>query len=147
VTDRWRIRSAAIADAPRLAALAVQLGYPVDGEEAAGRVAVILENPDTDLFAALAADDEVIGWLQVELKRSLISPLAAQVMALVVDEQRRGAGAGAALLAQAEAWAVGRGCIEMLVATRVTRERAHGFYRRNGYRLVKTSHIFGKSLA
>ena len=88
----------------------------------------------------------VIGWIHVELKRSLLSPLAAQVMGLVVSEAHRSRGIGAALLERAEGWAAERGCELVLVGTRVTRERAHGFYRRQGYRLLKTSHFFEKEL-
>jgi hypothetical protein len=32
------------------------------------------------------------------------------------------------------------------VRSRVTRERAHQFYEREGYRLLKTSHVFEKRL-
>jgi hypothetical protein len=34
----------------------------------------------------------------------------------------------------------------MIVGTRVTRERAHRFYQREGYALQKTSHFFDKAL-
>ncbi len=87
-----------------------------------------------------------IGWLHVQLKHSLTSPLAAQVMGLVVDERHRSGGVGGALLEAAEAWARARGCRDLLVATRVTRERAHAFYRRHGYGLLKTSHMFTRRL-
>ncbi len=68
-------------------------------------------------------------------------------MGLVVDDEHRSAGIGGALLEAAEAWALDRGCADLLVATRVTRERAHGFYRRHGYALLKTSHCFSRRLA
>jgi len=34
----------------------------------------------------------------------------------------------------------------MVVRSRVARERAHRFYEREGYALVKTSHVFEKPL-
>ena len=102
-------------------------------------------NPDAVLLVAGTAE-EVHGWIHVELKRSLLAPLGAQVMGLVVDERRRSEGIGAALLAAGEAWARERGCRSMLVGTRVTREREHRFYRRAGYDLLKTSHFFEKAL-
>jgi hypothetical protein len=34
----------------------------------------------------------------------------------------------------------------MVVRSRITRERAHGFYERHGYATVKTSHVFEKPL-
>jgi GNAT superfamily N-acetyltransferase len=147
VTTATRIRRAVPADAPRLAELAVQLGYDVDPGDLPERVSAILADPRADLLVAADAADEAIGWLHVELKPSLLSPIAAQVRGLVVDERHRSAGVGARLLDAAERWAEQRDCREMLVATRVTRERAHGFYRRQGYALLKTSHMFSKPLA
>jgi hypothetical protein len=34
----------------------------------------------------------------------------------------------------------------MVVATRITRERAHGFYAREGYAISKTSYFLDKTL-
>lgn len=143
----WRIRAVVPDDASRLADMAVQLGYPVAADQVPGRLSGLAGDPSVALLVAVDAGDDAIGWLHVELKHSLLSPLAAQVMGLVVDRAWRSGGVGAALLERAEAWAAERGCHEMLVATRVTRERAHDFYRRGGYRLLKTSHIFSKPLA
>jgi GNAT superfamily N-acetyltransferase len=67
-------------------------------------------------------------------------------MGLVVDESVRSRGIGARLLERGEAWAQERGCRTMLVGTRITRERAHRFYERQGYDLLKTSHFFEKPL-
>jgi GNAT superfamily N-acetyltransferase len=141
------IRPARVADAPALAALAGQLGYPSTAQDVAARLPAIATSLDAAVLVACDGPAEIIrGWIHVELKRSLLAPLAAQVMALVVDEGRRGEGIGAALLVVGEEWAAERGCHHMLVATRVVRERAHRFYRRSGYELLKTSHIFEKGL-
>lgn len=139
------VRPTRTEDAPALAVLAGQLGYPTSSEELAARLPEVAANPDAVILVAGEGDD-VQGWIHVELKRSLLAPLAAQVMGLVVDERRRSEGIGAALLAAGEAWARERGCRSMLVGTRVTRERAHRFYRRAGYDLLKTSHFFEKGL-
>jgi GNAT superfamily N-acetyltransferase len=139
------VRPARTEDAPALAVLAGQLGYPTSSEELSARLPEVAANPDAVILVAGERDD-VRGWIHVELKRSLLAPLAAQVMGLVVDERRRSEGIGAALLAAGEAWARERGCRSMLVGTRVTRERAHRFYRRAGYDLLKTSHFFEKGL-
>ncbi len=140
------VRPARIQDAPALAVLAGQLGYPTSTEELAARLPEVAGNPGAVILVAAGTAEDVRGWIHVELKRSLLAPLVAQVMGLVVDERRRNAGIGAALLAAGEAWARERGCASMLVATRVTRERAHRFYRRAGYDLLKTSHFFEKGL-
>lgn len=139
------VRPARTEDAPALAGLAGQLGYPTSTEEVTARLPEVAANPEALILVA-GDGGEVQGWIHVELKRSLLAPLAAQVMGLVVDERWRNAGIGAALLAAGEAWARQRGCLSMLVGTRVTRERAHRFYRRAGYDLLKTSHFFEKRL-
>jgi GNAT superfamily N-acetyltransferase len=146
-TSAFAIRPAAADDAARLAQLATQLGYPTTQRELAARLRALDALPDAAILVATDADERPVGWIHVELKASLLAPLAAQVMGLVVDEARRGAGIGAELLSRAEAWATDRGCRELLVATRVTRERAHRFYSRQGYQLLKTSHVFRKELA
>jgi GNAT superfamily N-acetyltransferase len=146
-TSAYAIRPATADDAARLAQLATQLGYPTTPRELAARLRAFAALPDAAILVATDADEGPIGWIHVELKASLLAPLVAQVMGLVVDEARRGAGIGAELLNRAEAWATDRGCRELLVATRVTRERAHRFYSRQGYQLLKTSHVFRKELA
>ena len=139
-------RPGRLEDAQALADLATQLGYPSTPQELVERLPHVLEAADSALLVATDSRDRPIGWLHVELKRSLVSPLAAQVMGLVVDERRRSAGIGAELLRRAEEWARGRGCRTLLVPTRVTRDDAHRFYRREGYRRLKTSHVFEKEL-
>lgn len=146
-TTTFAIRPARPDDAAALAELATQLGYPTSAEELAERLPSVTSHAEAAVLVASDGQDRPLGWLHVELKRSLVAPLAAQVMGLVVDERHRSAGVGAELLNRAEAWAAARGSRELLVATRVTRERAHRFYRRQGYELLKTSHIFHKELA
>ena len=49
-------------------------------------------------------------------------------------------------MAAAERWARARNCRRLVVATRITRERAHAFYAREGYEVAKTSYFLTKSL-
>jgi GNAT superfamily N-acetyltransferase len=70
----------------------------------------------------------------------------AEVNGLIVDEKVRSHGAGAKLLEAAEAWAQEAGCVGMSVRSNVIRERAHGFYLRQGYEHYKTQKAFRKAL-
>jgi GNAT superfamily N-acetyltransferase len=140
------MREARATDADRMTDLAAQLGYPLAPGELAERLPRVAGTRDAVVLVAVDEDDLPIGWIHVELKPTLLAPLAAQVMGLVVDEAARNGGIGARLLERGEAWARERGCHAMLVGTRVTRERAHRFYRRQGYDLLKTSHFFEKPL-
>jgi GNAT superfamily N-acetyltransferase len=133
-------------DAAALADLSEQLGYPVTPDELRLRLSTVAANDDAAVLVATDAADRPIGWVHVELKRTLVAPLTAQIMGLVVDDAARNRGVGKELLAAAEAWASTRGSRHMIVGTRVTRERAHRFYQREGYALQKTSHFFEKSL-
>ena len=141
------VRAPRDGDLDAMADQAGQLGYPVEPDELRGRLAAVTANDDAAVLVATDAQDRAIGWLHVELKRTLVAPLTAQIMALIVDERARGGGVGRELVAAADAWAAARGCQRLMVATRVTRERAHRFYLREGFSLDKTSHIFEKSLA
>ena len=140
------IRPPRDADAAALADLSGQLGYPVAVEELGQRMAAVEANEHAAVLVATDAVDRPIGWVHVELKRSLVAPLTAQIVGLVIDEAVRSAGIGKELLAAAEAWALARGCHRMLVGTRTTRERAHRFYAREGYTLQKTSYFFEKQI-
>jgi ribosomal protein S18 acetylase RimI-like enzyme len=107
------------ADAAALADLSEQLGYPVEVEEIRQRMAAVAANDHAIVLAATDAADRPIGWVHVELKRTLSAPLTAQVVGLVVDEAVRSAGIGKELLAAAEADLTrnspGSGCVEAIV--------------------------------
>jgi len=141
-----RIRPMTAADAPLVADLTTQLGYPTSVGETTERLAALHERPTE--HAALVADEDgrALGWIHVALVTSLESGLKANLGGLVVDEGHRSSGLGAELLAAAEAWAREHGAQVMLVRSRVARERAHRFYERQGYDVVKTSHVFEKRL-
>jgi GNAT superfamily N-acetyltransferase len=133
-------------DASVVADLTTQLGYPVAAGELASRMSEVLGSADAALLVAVDENDTVVGWVHVERLRILERPPTANIDGLVIDEGVRSAGIGAALLAEAEAWAQARGIGAMQVRSRTTRERAHRFYEREGYRRIKTSYVFEKPL-
>jgi GNAT superfamily N-acetyltransferase len=143
--DGVRLRPPLPSDAPALARLAGELGYPTNPEEVLGRLAAI-HPTDAAVIVSTGADDQPTGWCQVELHRSLVEPMSAMILGLVVGEGHRSTGIGAALLAAAEDWGRARGCRRLVVATRITRERAHRFYTREGYEVSKTSYFLTKPL-
>lgn len=129
-----------------MAGLADQLGYVVSPQDLAERLAALDGVEESAIMVAADEADRAIGWVHVELKRTLLAPRSAQIMGLVVDADARNDGVGRDLLRAAEAWAAARGCEHMLVGSRVTRERAHRFYLREGYVVQKTSYFFEKAL-
>jgi len=140
-----RIRPPLPSDAPALAALAGELGYPTSPEALLGRLAA-LHPTDAAVLVSTDANDLPTGWCHVEMRRTLVEPISALIVALVVGDGHRSAGIGAELLAAAERWARARGCQRLVVATRITRERAHQFYAREGYEVSKTSYFLTKVL-
>lgn len=141
-----RIRPAQPEDAPALAALAGQLGYPTTPEEAAARLQALAEDDHHAVFVAVEAEAKIVGWIHVYLCPLLIADLGAEIGGLVVDEAHRSRGIGAQLVQEAEKWARARGCEGLTVRANVVRQRAHAFYRRMGFREVKVQRVFSKSL-
>jgi GNAT superfamily N-acetyltransferase len=138
------VREAFEGDAQRIAALALQLGYEV----AVGHVEQHLreKEPDRVLFVAVVPRAGVVGWVAVAERRSLLSSRRAEIEGLVVEDEYRGNGIGEMLVAAAETWARRRGCTTLRLLSNVVRERAHEFYRRLGYDVLKTEYVFQKSL-
>ncbi len=145
MTERVRVRPPLPGDAPALAALAGELGYPTSAEALLGRLAA-LHPTDAAVIVSTDANDVPTGWCHVEMRRTLVEPMSALIAGLVIGDGHRSAGVGAVLLDAAEAWARARGCRRMVVATRITRERAHRFYAREGYEVSKTSYFLTKAL-
>ena len=141
-----QIRPAQPEDAPALAALAGQLGYPTTPEEMAARLQALAEDDRHAVFVAVEADGQVVGWIHVYLCPQVITDREAQIGGLVVDETHRSRGVGTRLVQEAEDWARARGCGGLTVRTNVVREHAHAFYRRLGFREVKVQRVFHKSL-
>jgi len=145
-TKELKIRRAKTSDAPQLAALTGQLGYPATAAQIRKRLQGIKPASQNAVFVAHSKNVGVIGWLHVSRDALLESEIRAEVNGLVVAEGRRSLGAGAQLLAAAEDWARKHGCKTMSVRSNVIRERAHKFYERNGYEHYKTQKSFRKPL-
>ncbi len=144
--EELKIRRPKIADAPQIAALTGQLGYPATAAEMRKRLLGIKTASQHAVFVADSPEGGVIGWLHVSKQPLLESATRAEVNGLVVAEGQRSLGAGARLLAAAEDWARKHGCKSMSVRSNVIRERAHKFYERNGYEHYKTQKSFRKPL-
>ncbi len=140
------IRPARIQDADAIARLSDQLGYPASREEVEERLAHILGERDHAVYVAVSAQGEVVGWIHIYLCPLVEMALQAEIGGLVVEGRLRGRGIGQRLLERAERWAAERGCSAVMVRSNVVRERAHRFYARLGYRLMKTQRVFTKRL-
>lgn len=138
------VRDAMPADAERLAALALQLGYEVP----LAHVEEILRSAEADraIMVAVVPRAGVVGWIVVVQHETLIASRRAHVEGLVVEDEFRGNRIGALLVESAEEWARKRGCSTLRLLSNVIRERAHTFYARLGYEVIKTEYVFQKDL-
>lgn len=135
------------ADAPRVAELAGELGYPSTAAQILARKAVLDRQGMSIVTVAERAGGEIVGWIIVcEICSMELDP-HAEVKGLVVAEGARSVGVGALLMGAGEAWARARGLREMVLRSNVIRERAHAFYKRIGYEEQKRQVKLRKRLA
>jgi ribosomal protein S18 acetylase RimI-like enzyme len=141
-----RLRPMTAADAPAVAALSEQLGYPTTAAKVQERLAFITSNPD-NAFMVAELDGSVVGWIHVYGVHLLESPVSyAEIGGLVVDTKLRRQGIGRALMTEAEGWARGHGYPDVRLRSGLHRTEAHLFYQNIGYTLVRTAHAFRKVL-
>ena len=132
------VRAALDHDACRIAELFVQLEYAATPTELALRLPRLLRHPDTEVLIA-AEGEQVHGVLVLNTLHPLHVPQPwAVITALVVDENQRSQGAGAALVSAAESEALRRGCAHVELSCNVRRTRAHAFYETMGFVEVRT---------
>jgi GNAT superfamily N-acetyltransferase len=131
-------------DVEQVAALTSELGYPSNADQISRRLARIVGQPHQMIYVAEDAG-MAVAWLHVAVHAYLESDAFAEILGLVVGERHRGRGIGHALVTTAEEWAGANGCRIIRVRSRVSRERAHAFYERGGFRRVKTQHCFEKT--
>ena len=136
------VRSMQPGDARAVAELVEQLSYQRTADDVATWMADVRPETQTAFVACVA--DEVVGWIEVSIERRLQYPAYALIGGLVVREGMRSLGIGRRLCEEAERWSVKQGVGMVRVTSRSTRESAHRFYLRDGYRLVKTSMVFEK---
>jgi GNAT superfamily N-acetyltransferase len=141
------IRLATKADCPSLARLAVQLGYSASAEQIAQRLDAARKSDEHRVLIAQEHTGEIVGWIGLYVFRPITSDARVEISGLIVDEARRSRKVGALLLKSAEQWAISMGLHAIGLHCNVVRERAHGFYERNGYRVAKTQKVFEKKLS
>ena len=128
-----KLRTPVLGDAEAMASLATQLGYASTHGQMRARLEHLRERQD---ILALVAEQagKVVGFVGLEAFPAFHRDgLHGYVTALVVDAAARGSGAGATLLAAAEAWFRERSVTKVTLTTASHREGAHRFYERLGY--------------
>ncbi len=142
-----RVRAMKARDAGQVAALSGQLGYPSTPGEIERRLGGVSRSSDTAVLVAESPEGRVVGWAHVLGRDFLESDPYAELAGLVVDAAARRQGIGRELVSAAEGWALDRGYAAMRVRSNVTRAEARPFYERMGYAIIKSQHVYRKTLA
>jgi len=137
---------AALEDAPALAELAGQLGYPAPAARLAIRLEGLLARPDEHRTWVARADGRAIGWLHAYVARHLVDDPYVEIGGLVVADGERGHGVGPRLIAEADSWARTLGFDRIGVHSNVLRVDAHRFYEREGFVLEKRQGVLTRRL-
>jgi N-acetylglutamate synthase-like GNAT family acetyltransferase len=127
------LRDATLDDAPKVAPLLGELGYPVAADRLLPRMRRMLARDDQRILIAENMG-ETLGLLALHVFPALAYDAdVALIMALVVAEAARGLGVGRALVDRAEAVGKSLGAGRLMVTTHVRRADAHAFYERLGF--------------
>jgi len=137
------MREAKPEDAPKVAALLHQMGYPVSEAEAARRIKLYTQ-PSYHLLVA-KIDEGVVGFIALHIYDVLHLPAPeGRISSLCVDEKIRGTGVGTALLQAAEKYFKEKGCYKIVMNSNLKRPETHQYYLNRGY--LFTSKHFAKFL-
>ena len=140
------VRAIAHEDAASVAELSAQLGYEVSVAAIEERIDGLSACAESQVAFVACINAEVVGWIEAAITRHLQSAVCTLITGLVVKDGMRSLGIGKRLCAEVEAWSRRNGVGVVRVTSRMSRERAHRFYLREGFRQTKTSAVFDKVL-
>lgn len=141
MSDSVTVRDATPDDAPQLAPLLGELGYPVDSSDLLLRMHRLLGRSDQKVLVA-ERENRALGLLALHVfpvlayDRDLV-----MIMALVVTQPARGLGVGRALIDRAEAIGKSLGASRLMVTTHVRRADAHAFYEKLGFEFTGRRYV------
>ncbi|MHC4123782.1 MAG: GNAT family N-acetyltransferase [Planctomycetota bacterium] len=141
-----KIRMTQPDDAPAIATLLAELGYPTPLEAVSSRLAELGQSKDHAFFVADTEEGETVAWLHVFARRLVISHPLAEVGGVVVSKRHRRQGIGNRMIAATEKWAKDNGLFDLIVRSDTRREKAHDFYPSIGFVDLKKQSVYIKSL-
>jgi PhnO protein len=162
--DPITIRPITPDDAPAAAELCAQLGYPASPDDLRARIKALppmepapppapvrpygqYAVQPAHIVLAAVLDGQLVGWIDASIESHLQAPDVVNIGGLVVRDSTRGAGVGRRLCLAIEDWARSQSIPTVRVRSQIRRADAHRFYLRDGYRQVKTSLVFEKTVS
>ena len=146
IAPSFLVRRIALEDAAQVAELSAQLGYQMATEAVSESIRALAVRAEDQVALVACSGTEIIGWIEAVVAHHLQSPPHTLITGLVVRDGRRSLGVGRRLCAEIETWSRTKGIAVLRVTSRMTRERAHRFYLREGFTQTKTSAVFEKIL-
>lgn len=128
------VRPARASDAPAVAVLLGDLGYPTDQDDAAIQLGRLLDRDEAGALVYDRDDGGPVGLIAYHVFDLIYrSRPQCRITALAVRADRRRQGIARALLAAVEAIALQRGCVRVELTTRPGRADALSFYAACGF--------------
>jgi predicted N-acetyltransferase YhbS len=146
LTSSVLVRVISHEDAAAVAELTRQLGHEVSVERIAGQIGRLSSCAASQVVFVACVDADVVGWIEATITHHLQAVPYSLISGLVVRDGMRSLGVGKRLCAEVETWSREKGVAVVRVTSRISRERAHRFYLREGFEQIKTSAVFEKVL-
>lgn len=141
--SEFHVRRAVPDDAPQIAPLLADVGFPASSKDITYRLAS-LTGPADHVFVA-ATDERLAGIATLHMTPAIHRPApVGRITLIVVAKEHRGIGMGRALVEACEDRTAAAGGSIIEVISNLRYARAHDFYRHLGYEL--TSSKFRKDL-
>lgn len=106
----------------------------------------ILHKSENKIFVAENQDGKVVGYIFTGTCYYLGFKPFVEVIQLLVDKHHRGEGVGSSLIEFTEEYYKEQGIEKIKLHSRIDRERAHNFYRKQGFKEFKQSKFFEKEI-
>jgi GNAT superfamily N-acetyltransferase len=120
-----------------------ELGYQIDVDDVRRRLTAL---PTAHVVFAATHRNRVVGWLHAFHSHSLLVGDRVEIAGVAVATDWQSQGVGTALITRVERWSIARGVRAIYLRSGSERRAAHQFYRRRGYKQVKTQQAFTKAL-
>jgi len=129
-----RIRPALTSDAPALALLLGELGYPAVDDQVRHRLEI--HRAPNSIILVVESDERLVALLSLHLIPLMHADgFLGRVTSLVVSESNRRQGFGRLLVSAAEEYAWSNGCSRMEITSGDHRPDTHVFYEHLGYQV------------
>lgn len=105
----------------------------------------VLNHDDEKIFIAVC-DDEVIGYIYVNIYDVLYQEPIANVVSFILNMNKKHNGVGKTLIEAAENWAKDKGIKKARIVSDVNRTHGHSLFKKLGYVINETDFEFKKAL-